>query len=144
MLLKKVPATIRNGANLESCWPLVRPKLAQNRLKTCFRILQNLAQIFQNLAKSNVSSMSATNFGRFWEDWDDFGQIFDRSWTHFYNPRDSVLQISSLWTPEWRGGGVAALLQFWIRRARPCACAWRTEFYTLTSPLLPFLSLLSS
>ena len=33
----------------------------------------------------------------------------------------------------WRGGGVAALLRCWIRRARPCACAWRTESHTLTS-----------
>ena len=42
--------------------------------------------------------------------------------------------------PSWRGGGDAALLRFWIRRARPMACAWRTESHTLTSfpYLLPY------
>ena len=45
----------------------------------------------------------------------------------------------ALFMSSWRGGGVAALLRCWIRRARPCACAWRTEFFTLTF-LLIFLS----
>ena len=31
-----------------------------------------------------------------------------------------------------RGGGYAALLRGWIRRARPCACAWRIKSHTLT------------
>ena len=36
-----------------------------------------------------------------------------------------------------RGGGYAALLRCWIRRARPLACAWRTEsFYPNHPPLL--------
>ena len=35
---------------------------------------------------------------------------------------------------RWRDRSSAAL---WIRRARPCACAWRTESHTLTSyPIL--------